>query len=54
MKYYLLAIVAIAILIGCFWLFNQVDAWIGIIAFLLSAGGIVQFIINEIKKQTTK
>jgi hypothetical protein len=54
MKYYLLAIVAIAILVGCFWLFNHVNAWIGIIAFLLSAGGIVQFIINEVKKTNNK
>lgn len=51
MKYYLLSILAIAILFGCFWLFNHVDAWIGIIAFLLFAGGTIKFIINEIKKK---
>lgn len=50
MKNYLLSILAIAVLVGCFWLFNHVNPWLGILSFVLSAGLIVQFIINKIDK----
>lgn len=50
MKYYLLTILAIVCLTGTFWLFNHVSAWIGVIAFLIVAGGIIQLIINNLKK----
>jgi hypothetical protein len=35
---------------GLFWLFNHVNPWLGILSFVLSAGLIVQFIINKIDK----
>lgn len=52
MKYYIKGIVCVAALIGCVWVFNHVNAWIGVAATLLAIGIGLNFLINIFKNST--
>lgn len=54
MKTYITIIVFIALFIGAGWTFNHLNAWIGVLLFLILIGAIIYVCEEELKKNQRK
>jgi predicted branched-subunit amino acid permease len=54
LKYTAFVVLYIAVLMGCIWVFNHINPWVGILTAIFTLAGGVQFSINKFKKGETK